>query len=528
MNRPYSGAICGFVLLATVGLHPASTGPGQTELNGAAGNTRDWLLPNHDYAGTRFVDLDLINRRNAASMRPICIHQTAHAGSFQSHPIVYDGVLYVTAGPSTMAIDAATCELRWRHDARPAAAGGGGTNRGVAIKDGRLVRGAPDGRLIALDAGSGKVLWDVKAGESDRGESFPMPPLLFEDLVIVGPAGAERGIRGWIGAFRLADGAPLWKFYTIPHTGEAGAETWSEPGSPLVGGGATWTPFTLDPARRTVYAAISNPAPDFFGEGRKGDNLFTNSVVALDARTGKRQWHYQVTPHDLHDWDLTHASPWFTTVVDGRRRDVIAAAGKEGLLTLVDRDTHQRLWDVAVTTRENIDAPVTVEGVHACPGVLGGVQWNGPAYNPPLDMLYTPAVDWCGTFRRAAEFAGGRRFMGGTYAGDPFAKARGWLTAVDASTGRVKWKYESKHPMLAAVTTTSGGLLFTGELTGDFLVFDAQDGSVLHRFRTGAPNNGGVATYALDGKQYVALVSGDTSGLWPTPPAAGNVIIFGL
>jgi alcohol dehydrogenase (cytochrome c) len=526
MNPSRLGLIGGTVFLATVGLAPRSLGPTQAELNAAGSNSRDWLLPDHDYAGQRFVDVGLINRQNVASLRPICIHQTAHVGSFQSHPIVYDGVLYLTAGPSTVAIDAATCELRWRHDAKSAATGG--TNRGVALKDGTLVRGAPDGRLIALEAATGRVLWEVKAGDPDRGESFPMPPVLFEDLVIVGPAGAERGIRGWVGAFRLADGAPVWKFYTIPRPGEPGAETWSDPASSLVGGGATWTPFTLDPARGVVHAAISNPAPDFFGEGRLGSNLYTNSVVALDARTGKLQWHYQVTPHDLHDWDLTHAGPWFATAVKGQRRDVIAAAGKEGLLTLIDRNTHERLWEVAVTTRENTNGAVTVEGVRACPGVLGGVQWNGPAYNPELNLLYTPAVDWCGTFRRAAEFAGGRRYMGGTYAGDPFTKARGWLTAVDASTGGVKWKYESSRPMLAAVTTTAAGLLFTGELTGDFLVFDARNGSVLYRFPTGAPNNGGVATYALNGKQYVALVSGDTSSLWPTPPAAGNVIIFGL
>ena len=197
------------------------------------------------------------------------------------------------------------------------------------------------------------------------------------------------------------------------------------------------------------------------------------------------------------------------------------------MLRVIDRASHERLYEVPVTRRENTGAPVTVAAVRACPGVLGGVEWNGPAYNPPLDMLYTPAVDWCGEYRRAEEFDG-RRWLGGGYGADNFDDARGVITAVDATTGTRAWSYESPHPMLAAITTTSAELLFTGELTGDFLALDASDGSVLFRHDTGAPNNGGVATYAIEGTQYIALMAGNTSPLWPSIKSAASVIIYGL
>ena len=354
-----------------------------------------------------------------------------------------------------------------------------------------------------------------------------MPPLIYEDLILIGPAGAERGVRGWVGAFRLEDGSEVWRFNTIPKPGEPGAETWSDPESELIGGGAVWTPFSLDSEAGLVFAAVSNPAPDFYDAGRAGDNLYTASLIALDVRSGELAWYDQAVPHDTHDWDLTQAAPLFSTTIDGARRNAITSVGKDGMLRVIDRTTHERLYEVPVTRRENTGARVTVEGTRACPGVLGGVEWNGPAYNPPLDMLYTPAVDWCGEFRRAEEF-NGRRWLGGGYGGDAWDDARGVITAVDATSGARAWTYDSPRPMLAAITTTSAELLFTGELTGDFLVLDARDGSVLLRYPTETPNNGGVVTYAIDGAQYVALMAGNTSPLWPTPDATAKVIIFGL
>jgi alcohol dehydrogenase (cytochrome c) len=279
-----------------------------------------------------------------------------------------------------------------------------------------------------------------------------------------------------------------------------------------------------------VYVPVANPAPDFYDDNRPGANLYTNSMLVLDVRTGKLKWFYQSVQRDTHDWDLTQVSPLFTATVAGKMRKLVAVVGKDGLLRALDRETKEQMYETPVTTRLNTEVPTTTEGIRACPGVLGGVLWNGPAYNPRVNMLYVPAVDWCGVFKKDKEprFIMGQLYMGGTYLEDPVEKARGWLTAIDAATGKVAWKYESPKPMLAAVTTTSADLVFTGELTGDFIALDARAGKVLYRFHTGGPMNGGVVTYAINGRQYVAASSGSASGFWRAAPGSSTIIIFAL
>ncbi|MEP7274589.1 MAG: PQQ-binding-like beta-propeller repeat protein, partial [Acidobacteriota bacterium] len=244
-----------------------------------------------------------------------------------------------------------------------------------------------------------------------------------------------------------------------------------------------------------------------------------------DARTGKLLWFHQSVPADFHDWDLTQVSPLFETRINGKMRRLVTTAGKDGMLHVFDRETREHLYEVPVTTRLNTEAPLkTTEGVRACPGVLGGVQWNGPAYNPGLNMLFVNAVDWCSTFKKAVEFRAGMGFMGGTTIPDPLEKSHGWLTAIDAATGQVRWKYESQRPMLAAVTTTSAELIFTGELTGDFLALDARSGAVLYRFNVGGPLNGGIITYAINGRQYVGVNSGSAGGFWCAARGSATVL----
>jgi alcohol dehydrogenase (cytochrome c) len=327
----------------------------------------------------------------------------------------------------------------------------------------------------------------------------------------------------------VATGEPVWRFNTRPAAGEPGAETWSMTEA-LTGGGAVWTPFSLDPTQGLVFVPVGNPAPDYYGDVRQGANLYTNSLVVLDARTGKLVWHYQAVPHDLHDWDLTQVSPLFTAEVNGRERRLVSVVGKDGLLHALDRESREHVYEVAVTRRENIDLPPTPEGVRACPGPLGGVQWNGPAFNPRTNMLYVLSVDWCGTFRKAnqLEHVMGRNYMGGRFTADPGEPGHGWLTAIDASTGTIRWRYRSRRPMLAAVTATSSDLLFTGELDGDFLVLDGRDGAVLYRFNTGGAMAAGVVTYRAAGKQYVAATSGSATFFWGTPLSPATVTIFSL
>lgn len=510
---------------------PSSNVPSQDELNAAQTNTTDWLSSNHDYSGQRFVDLKQINQQNVAMLRPSAIYQVGDTKAFHTNPIVYRGVMYITTTWSTIAIDATTGKLRWRHDWKPKSIEIWPPNRGVAIKEGRVVRATTDGYLFALDMATGKLLWEKKVVDAAKNEgSFNIAPVIFENLVLVGLGISEQGVKGWIGAFKLETGDPVWRFNTVPDEGEPGADTWGKSDAKLHGGGAVWAPLSLDPEKGLVYVPVANPAPDFYDDLRPGANLFTCAMIVLDARTGKLQWHYQLVPHDTHDWDATQAGPLFTATVNGKSRKLVATAGKDGLLHVLDRETREHLYATPVTTRLNVDAPLTKEGVHACPGVLGGVLWNGPAFNPRTNMLYVPAVDWCGTYKEAesARFVQGQTYMGGSYNADPIEKARGWLTAVDASTGKVSWRYESPRPLIAAVVTTSAGLVFAGELTGDLIALNASTGKVLYRFNTGGPMNGGLLTYAINGKQYVAAVTGSASGFWGAAPGSSTIIIFSL
>jgi len=522
--------------------HPAhaDSGPTQMELT-AASESVEWLLPNHDYAGQRFVDLKQVSRDNAAQLRPVCIYQAGDVRNFQPNPIVYKGVMYITTATSTIAIDAATCAVRWRHDWRPkakesavATRTGGVANpfksRGAALKDGMVIRSTSDSHLIALDAKTGKEIWERLVANAEKNELMSMAPLIYDDLVITGIGISELGVKGWIGGFRLTNGEPVWRFNTIPVEGEPGAETWVGTEDKPRGGGGIWVTPSLDTATGLLYVAVGNPAPDYFGSVRMGNNLYTAAMIVLDARTGKLQWFRQVVPHDLHDWDLTVTNPLYSVVIDGTSRSLVSVAGKDGILRAVDRESHEQIYAVPLTAVSNADAEPTIEGVHTCPGPLGGFQWSSPSYNPATNMLVAPTVDWCGVFKKADElrYIPGQLYMGGSVTLDPIEESRGWLTAVNASTGAVVWKYQSKRPVLASVTTTSANLIFTGELTGDFVVLDAGQGDVLYRFNTGGPVTAGVLAYAVNGKQYVAVASGAAAGFWRTPPASSTVIIFAL
>ena len=490
---------------------PAGSGPSQADLMNP--DSADWLYHTGNFFGTRYSKLRQLDPANVKQLVVACVFQVGSTETFQTGPLVYRGVMYLTTVRQTVAIDAATCRPRWRHTWQPRDYELWPMNRGVALLRGYVVRGTADGYLLGLDARDGKLLWARHVARPDVGETITMPPLAYDDLVVIGPAGGENNIRGWIGAFRLSDGEPVWRFNNVPGPGEPGAETWANPQCVPQGGGAVWSPLALDPAKGELYVAVTNPTPDLAGHLRPGTNLYTNALVALDVHTGRLQWYDQLLPGDTHDWDLTQVSPLFRETVGGRERNLIATTGKAGVLTVLDRDTHERLYEVAITTRLNAGTPVGSRPARVCPGIHGGVEWNGPAYDPHTHLLYVPAVDWCGTYQagRTARYVPGTQYMGGGYATDSADRARGWLTAVDAPSGTVRWRYRSAKPMVAGVTATAGGLVFTGELTGDFLALDAETGRELYRFYTGAGILGGVVTYAANGEQYVAVASGGGS-----------------
>lgn len=513
----------------TGGMRPSTIAPDQATLDRAAADAGSWLYHTQNYSGTRASPAAQITPANAGRLQVVCAFQMGEASNFQTGPVVYGGVMYLTTVHVTAAMDATTCKLKWRHVWAPRATEVWKTNRGVALKDGRVYRGTSDGYLLALDAADGRMLWARKVADAASGETLTMPPLLFDDRIIIGPAGSENAIKGWVGSFRAEDGLPMWRFNIVPGKGDPALETWKADANIPLGGGAVWTPVALDAKRGHLFVATTNPSPDFPSEQRGDKNLYTNTLLVLDIRTGKMVWYDQLVPEDDHDWDLTQVSPLISVSIDGRPRDLVITVGKDGMLRAVDRETHQRVYETPVTTRSNMDAPVTSTGTHACPGVLGGVEWNGPAYNARTNLLYVPAVDWCGTFKVAenVRFIPGAIYLGGSYAADP--TSQGWLTAIDASTGIVKWKYRSPRPMVAAVSTSAGGVVMTGELTGDFLVFDADTGAELYRFNTGGPIGAGVVSYEIEGRQYIAVASGSPSSFWvDRNPGTPTVFVFAL
>src|SRR6266851_1945633 len=376
-------------------------GPTQDELLHAAEDNKNCLHASKDYGGQRFVDLRQITPQNAGRLRAACIYRSNVAGSTQTNPLVYKGVMYLTIDKATVAIDATTCRERWTYNWQQKGAVLSPTNRGVALKDGRVVRGTADGYLIAVDMDKGTLLWSQKIADAKSSQYLSMPPLIYGDLVIYGPAGADWGAKNWIGAFKLATGEQVWRFNLIPDAGEPGAETWANPEAREHGGGSLWTPLSLDVKKGVLYVPVGNPSPDFYPDVRPGSNLYTNSAVALDVKTGKLLWYRQFGPNDANDRDLSQVSPLFSATVKGKPRDLLTVSGKDGLLRMLDRDSHDVLCELPITTRTNFDKVPVVGGVHGCPGLLGGMEWNGPAYSPATKTLYVAAVDWCGTFTKS-------------------------------------------------------------------------------------------------------------------------------
>ena len=511
------------------GILPLALGPAHADLVAGSPNGRDWLTPTRDYAGSRYSPLAQVTSANAGQLRPACLFQVGELGNFQTGPVVRAGVMYFTTLRSTIAIDAATCRQKWRHTWQPIAPDIPHVNRGVAITNGRVIRGTSDGYLLAIDSDSGKLLWARRIGDASKGETITMAPLAYDSLVFVGPAIGENAIRGWIAAFRIDNGERAWRFNIVPAPGEPGSETWTQASAIPLGGGAVWTPLAIDVAAELLFVAAANPAPDFPEALRGGINLYTNTMLALHLRTGKLAWYDQMVPNDDHDWDLTQVSPLYRAKVGGTMRNLVATTGKDGMLRVVDRDSRKRVFAAAVTTIENADAPVTRAGAHACPGVLGGVQWNGPAFHPGVNVLVIPAVDWCATFflDETVRFIPGQNYLGGRVVVD--STSRGWITAVDASTGKLRWRHASPAPVIGAVTATAGGLILGGELSGDFLALDAATGAERYRFNTGGAIGGGVVTYEVGGTQYIAVASGSPSSFWTDEnPGAPTIFVFAL
>lgn len=490
-----------FALLLTAGAQAASVTPSRTDAI--------WPEYNDGYNSQRFSPLKQINTRNVADLRPLCEVKLGEEGTFESGPIVVGNVLYVTTAHTTVAMNATDCKVLWRDIYKPEETDVAPVNRGVAYLDGRVFRGTADGRLLALDAKTGKLLWKVQPANPKVGEFLSSAPIAWHGLVFIGLAGSDWGIRGQMMAFDVRTGKEVWHFWTVPEGNEPGANTWTIPATAKHGGGGMWTSYTLDSKTGELFVPVGNPGPDFDPLQRPGDNLFTDSVIVLNALTGKLEWWYQLTENDGLDYDLGAAPMLYS--VNGAER--VALGSKDGYLYSLNRSTHKLVFKTAVTTIKDNNAVPTYTGVSVCPGPLGGVEWNGPAFDPSTRDIYVGSVDWCYIYKRGKDYKyiPGAAYTGTSYTPDPASPASGWVTSVDAATGKIRWQFHAPEPVIAGVTPTAGGLVFTGDGGGNLYALDAKSGKVLLKYSSGGSMAGGVITYAVNRRQYVAFTSGNVS-----------------
>ncbi len=513
-------------LLLSNGL--AVQGPTQDELNNADSATDSWLMYNKGYSAQRHSTLNEINSSNVANLKRVCTFDTGDDGSFQITPQIYKGVAFIATSRKSYAVNAANCKVLWVNVYKPSGPEVNPVSRGFGIADGVLYRGTGDAHLIAIDAGTGKTLWDKKVEDSTQGYFLSAAPIVWNGKVFIGDAGADWGVKAKMYAFDAKTGDKAWTFDVIPTGSQAGADSWKKADSTSTGGGSMWTSFALKPDSGMLYVSVGNPAPDFASQYRPGANLYTNSVVALDANTGKLDHYYQQIPNDNKDYD-TAASPMLYEA-NGQPR--MAVATKAGYLFSYDESQKSQVFKQAMINVKNQEKNPTAAGLPVCPNYSAGTQWSGPAYMPGKNLIVTNAVDWCGVVKLGeVRLIRGQLFFGGAMQLDPANKAVGNTVAFDANTGKEVWRYSTPGiRIVGGVTTTDGNLVFSGAANGTLYALDGTTGKVLFKSNIDkAPIGGGVATYTVAGKQYVAVAAGNTSkGLNGVKNVTSRVAIFAL
>ncbi len=487
----------------------------------------NWIQYAATYDGHRYSSLSQINRDNVSQLNAQWVFQTPIAGFFENTPLVVDGIMYVTAPEDlAFALDARTGRKLWSYKRtlpEKLRACCGHTNRGFAMLGSRLFLATLDAHVVALDAATGNILWDVQAADYAQGYAFTLAPLVVKDRVIVGVSGGEYGIRGFIDAYDAATGKRAWRFYTIPAPRETGSATWATPEAAAHGGAPAWVTGTYDPQLNLLYWPTGNPSPSDDGAVRTGDNLYSNCVLALNPDTGNLQWYFQFTPFDLHDWDATEVPVLLDAEFDGRPRKLLLHANRNGFFYVLDRTNGKFLFAKPFGTQtwaKGIDSsgrpillpnpePGESTGVRTCPGAAGATNWMAPSFSPQSGLLYVSAREQCDVFyTHPQQFVAGRLFLGSMYIPSSTEKDSGAVRAIDPKTGDIRWEYKEYSATWAGNLSTGGHLVFTGDLEGNFIALDADSGKPLWHIQTGAAIYTAPVTYAIDGRQYVAISSG--------------------
>ena len=508
-----------------------SSGPTVTSedlLAGLKDPTR-WLTYSGDYNGHRHSPLTQITPANVHQLVAQWTFQTGALGAFQATPIVLDGVLYVTGfNSNAWAIDARSGRPFWRYrrevpeDLRTCC---GAVNRGFGVLGDRLFMTTIDAHLVALDMKTGGVLYDIELEDYRVGYSATIAPLVVKDKVIIGIAGAEFGTRGWIDAYDAQTGKRVWRFYTVPAPGEPGGDTWPAQDAYKRGGGSIWVTGTYDPEQNLVFYGTGNPGPDYYSHVRKGDNLYTASLVALDADTGTLRWHYQFTPHDVHDWDSTQVPVLGELPIDGAPRKVVMFANRNGFFYVLDRMTGKVLlakpfvhttWAKAIgPDGRPVLLPGNIpdeNGTRTCPDLGGGTNFMSPSYDPAVRLFFVTARETCAIYYGWDQpFKAGEHYEGGGTQRARDHKNFGALRAIDPLTGEPKWEFRYPSTSASGVLTTASGLAFAGDGDGNIIAFESRTGKHLWHYQVGSPLRAtSGTTYMLDGRQYLLVPAGST------------------
>jgi len=498
---------------------------------------QNWLTYSGSYKSWRYSPLDQIRTGNAKNLELKWVYQLDTTDKFEASPLVVDGVMYFSEPPSdVIAVDAKTGRAFWTYRYTLAGNVGvccGRVNRGLAILGDTLFLAALDGNLVALDAKTGKEVWKTRVVDPKLGYSLTMAPLVVKDKVIIGPAGGEYGIRGFLAAFDAHTGKEAWRFHTIPGPGEAGHETWAGDAWQR-GGGSIWLTGSYDPELNLIIQGVGNPSPDWNATVRPGDNLYTTSAIALDADTGKLKWHFQFVPHDAWDWDAMQTPVMVDAEWQRQPRKLLYWAHRDGVFYVLDRTNGKFLlgkpfvktnWlagvDESGRPRVQPNSLPTKEGTLIYPGVQGGTNWYAPSYSPRTGLFYLSVwADYYSVYQEgAAEYVAGRRYNGGDIR-QPLAFNRnttlfpneqqgyGALKAIDPKTGEMVWQVKFADLTEGGVLSTAGDVVFTGNREGYFHAFDAGDGRLLWKASLGGYIAAGPVSYSVDGKQYVAVAAG--------------------
>jgi alcohol dehydrogenase (cytochrome c) len=490
--------------------------------------TANWISYNGDYSGRRYSELSEINRANVPQLRAEWVFHAHNTNRLENTPVVVNGIMFVTAANDAFALDARTGRVIWHHSR----ANSDGliddasqhVSRGVAVWHDRMYMETDNAHLLCLDARSGNQIWDVAYADWNKNYGATSAPLVVNDKVLVGTSGGDDGVRGFVAAYDALTGKLVWRFWTIPAPGEFGSKSW--PGNAyLRGGGTTWMPGTFDPALNLIFWGTSNPAPDFNDDMRPGDALYTDCVVALDADTGKLKWYFQFTPHDLFDYDSVETPMLIDTAYKGEPRKLLVEANRNGYLYVLDRTNGKFLSAVPFVDKLNwakgIDAqgrPIrtdvrpTPAGTRVCPGYSGATNWYSPSYNESTHMVYFLALEECETYfsQPTQPFQEGKEYYSTGVKRIPGEVSAKTLVAYSLDTGTFSWKYpQTGHGHSAGGTmSTAAGLTFFADDTGALEAVDAPTGKPLWHFNTGQDISASPMTYAVAGKQYVAIAAG--------------------